>query len=143
MKYYIIHEYISVRRNANTQPKMIFRIRVGTSSLCIFYLILLLHFSFTRRQTINWFLYTIFGANTCTANGIFVSLSSICITRWPKKGLEGYLDKKFVSKKKKTGYQKYKNAASAIWKSIRAGNCLISANLITIDKFPQFKVNMH
>ena len=51
--------------------------------------------SFTRRQTINWFLYTIFGANTCIENGILGYLSSKNITQWPKKGLEGFLLKKF------------------------------------------------
>ena len=37
--------------------------------------------SFTRRQTINWFLYTIFGANTCIENGILGYLSSKNITQ--------------------------------------------------------------
>lgn len=67
------------------------RIRVSTSSLCAFLPYSSITLSFTRRQTINWFLYTIFGANTCTANGISGSPNSICITQWLKKGLEGFL----------------------------------------------------
>ena len=118
-----------LRRKANANQNLFFRIRVGTSSLCAFLPnSSISHFSFTRRQTINWFLYTIFGANTCTANGIFVSLNSICITRWPKKGLERYLDKKCCIETEKRGYE----IAKCIFSNLKIYTCRI---LFNIDKF--------